>query len=86
MFLVEEKMGAAAVDEEDELLPVLWRLAGGDVPALLVPVVCSEPVVVVDIFWKRGFWSWFWSKNTHLSWPIDLVIGYTSELSVGIEN
>ena len=49
MFLVEEKMGAAAVDEEDELLLVFWRLAGGDVPALLVPVVCSVSLLV-DIF------------------------------------
>ena len=44
MFRVVEKMGAAAVDEEDELLLVFWRLGGG---ALLVPVVCSIPV---DIF------------------------------------
>ena len=48
MFLVDEKMGAAAVDEEDELLVVFWRLMGGAVGALLVPVVCSDPVV--DIF------------------------------------
>ena len=49
MFRVDEKMGAAAVDEEDELLLlVFWRLAGGAVGALLVPVVCS--VALVDIF------------------------------------
>jgi len=47
MFLVVEKMGAAAVDEEDELLLVFWRLAGGEVAALLVPVVS---VFLVDIF------------------------------------
>ena len=28
MFLVDEKMGAAAVDEEDEVALVFWRLAG----------------------------------------------------------
>ena len=48
MFLVVEKIGAAAVDEDDELLLVFWRLAGGEVAALLVPVVCSDPFV--DIF------------------------------------
>jgi hypothetical protein len=53
MFLVEEKMGAAAVDEEDELLLVFWRLGAG---ALLVPVVVSVSVsLLVDIFLKRGF-------------------------------
>ena len=35
MFLVVEKMGAAAVDEDDELLLVFWRL-GGDSELLLV--------------------------------------------------
>ena len=48
MHLVVEKMGATAVDEEDELLLVFWRLAGGAVGALVVPVVCSVPSV--DIF------------------------------------
>ena len=48
MLRVDEKMGAAAVDEDDELLLVFWRLAGGAVGALLVPVVCSVPLV--DIF------------------------------------
>jgi len=48
MFLVDEKMGAAAVDEDDELLVVFCRLAGGEVGALLVPVVCS--VSLDDIF------------------------------------
>ena len=52
MHRVVEKMGAAAVDEEDELLLVFWRLAGGAVAALVVPVVCSVPLV--DIFLKRG--------------------------------
>ena len=46
MFLVVEKIGAAAVDEDDELLLVFWRLAGGAVGALLVPVVCSDPLLV----------------------------------------
>ena len=36
MLLVVEKMGAAAVDEEDELLRVVWRLAGGAVEELLL--------------------------------------------------
>ena len=49
MFLVVEKMGAAAVDEDDEAAPVFWRLGGGAVGALLVPVVCSDPLLV-DIF------------------------------------
>ena len=47
MFLVVEKMGAAAVDEEDEVVLVFWRLTGGAVAALLVPVVVS--VSLVDI-------------------------------------
>jgi len=51
MFLVVEKMGAAAVDEDDELLLVFWRLAGGEVAALLVTVVS---VSVVDIFLTGG--------------------------------
>ena len=52
MFLVEEKMGAAAVDEDDEVAVVFWRLAGGEVAALLVPVVVS--VFLVDIFERGG--------------------------------
>ena len=36
MHRVVEKMGAAAVDEEDELLLVFWRLAGGAVEELLL--------------------------------------------------
>ena len=52
MFLVDEKMGAAAVDEEeDEVALVFWRLGAG---AVLVPVVVSVSLLV-DIFWKRGF-------------------------------
>ena len=50
MFLVVEKMGAAAVDEdEDEVALVFWRLGGGAFAALLVPVVDSDPLLV-DIF------------------------------------
>jgi hypothetical protein len=49
MFLVVEKIGAAAVDEDDELLLVFCRLAGGEVAALLVPVVVRVPLLV-DIF------------------------------------
>ena len=48
MFLVEEKTGAAAVAEDDEVALVFWRLGGGAVAPLLVPVVCS--VSLVDIF------------------------------------
>ena len=49
MFLVVEKMGAGPVDEEeDEVALVFWRLGGGAVAPLLVPVVCSDPFV--DIF------------------------------------
>ena len=49
MFLVDEKMGAAAVDEdEDEVALVFWRLGAGAVAPLLVPVVGS--VSLVDIF------------------------------------
>ena len=36
MLRVDEKMGATAMDEEDELLLVFWRLAGGAVEALLL--------------------------------------------------
>ena len=61
MFLVVEKMGAAAVDEDDEVALFFWRLGGGAVAALLVPVVCSDPFV--DIFLKEGVWSWFWSSR-----------------------
>ena len=49
MFLVVEKIGAAAVDEDDEVLLVFWRLGGGAVAPLLVPVVGSDPLLV-DIF------------------------------------
>ena len=50
MFLVVEKMGAAAGDEEDdEAALVFWRLGGGDVAPLLVPVVVSVSLLV-DIF------------------------------------
>jgi hypothetical protein len=51
MFLVVEKMGAAAVDEDDEddkVALVFWRLGAG---ALVVPVVVSVPLaLLVDIF------------------------------------
>ena len=59
MHLVDENMDTTA--EEDELLLVFWRLAGGAVAALLVPVVCSVPLV--DIFLKEGVWSWFWFQD-----------------------
>ena len=59
MFLVEEKIGAAAVDEDDEVALVFWRLGGGEVAPLLVPVVVSVSLLV-DIFLKEGVWSWFW--------------------------
>ena len=48
MFLVDEKMGAAAA-VDDELLLVFWRLGGGEVAPLLVPVVVSVSLLV-DIF------------------------------------
>ena len=48
MFLVDEKMGAAAVDEDDEVALVFWRLGAG---ALLVPVVVA---LLADIFLKEG--------------------------------
>jgi len=54
MFLVVEKIGAAAVDEDDELEVVFWRLADGEVAPLLVPVVVSDPLF--DIFLKEGVW------------------------------
>ena len=52
MFLVAEKMGAAAVDEDDEAAPVFWRLGAGVAAPLLVPVVVS--VFLVDIFERGG--------------------------------
>ena len=52
MFLVVEKMGAAAMDEDDELLLVFWRLVGEAVAALLVPVVVS--VSLFAIFERGG--------------------------------
>ena len=48
MHLVEEKIGVTAVDEDDESVLVFWRLGGGAVAPLLVPVVVS--VSLVDIF------------------------------------
>ena len=42
MFLVVEKMGAAAVDEDVELLLVFWRLGGG---ALGEPPVLFEEAI-----------------------------------------
>ena len=35
MHRVVEKIGAAAVDEDDEAALVFWRLAGGEVGALV---------------------------------------------------
>jgi hypothetical protein len=43
MFLVEEKMGAAAVDEDEEVLLVFWRLDGGAVGE--PPVLFAEDIV-----------------------------------------
>ena len=43
MFLVEEKIGAAAVDEEDELLLVFCRLVGGAVGE--PPVLFAEDIL-----------------------------------------
>ena len=57
MFLVEEKMGAAAVDEDDEVALVFWRLGGGAVAALLFPGLF--PVSLVAMARLRGFLSLF---------------------------
>ena len=57
MFLVVEKMGATAVDEEDEVALVFWRLGGGAVAALLVPGLF--PVSLVAMARLRGFLSLF---------------------------
>ena len=43
MFLVVEKIGAAAVDEDDELEVVFWRLGGGAVGE--PPVLFAEDIV-----------------------------------------
>ena len=44
MFLVDEKMGAAAVDEEeDEVALVFWRLGGGEVGE--PPVLFAEDIL-----------------------------------------
>ena len=45
MFLVVEKMGATA--EEDELLLVFWRLAGGAVAEL--PVLFEEDILQNEV-------------------------------------
>ena len=47
MFLVVEKMGAAAGDEDDEVVLVFWRLGGGEVAPRLVPVVVSVSLVAI---------------------------------------
>ena len=57
MFLVVEKIGAAAVDEDDELLLVFCRLGGGAVAARLVPGLF--PVSLVAMARLRGFLSLF---------------------------
>ena len=50
MFLVVEKMGAAAVDEEeDEVALVFWRLAGGEVAAR------SCPLLFLFLCWSTFF-------------------------------
>ena len=43
MFLVVEKMDAAAVDEDDELLLVFWRLGDGAVGE--PPVLFAEDIL-----------------------------------------
>ncbi len=43
MFLVDEKMGAAAVDEDDEVVVVFWRLGGGAVGE--PPVLFAEDIL-----------------------------------------
>jgi len=45
MFLVVEKIGAAAVDEDDELVLVFWRLGGGAVDEPLV--LFAEDIVTI---------------------------------------
>ena len=49
MQLVDEKMGEAAVDEDDELLLVFRRLAGGEVGALIaLPVAFDQAVPIIS--------------------------------------
>ena len=42
MFLVDEKMGAAAVDEDEALLLVFWRLAGEGEAVLFEVDICKD--------------------------------------------
>ena len=53
------------MDEEDELEVVFWRLVGGEVAALLVPVVVSVSLLV-DIF-ERGGLVVVFEFRTHLA-------------------
>ena len=89
MFLVDEKMGAVAVDEEeDEVSLVFWRLGCGAVAALLVPVVVSVSLVDILRGFSRGFdfrTDFLLEKatvigNTHIPFSCFVVIFYLSLL------
>ena len=55
MLLVEEKMGATARDEDDELLLVFRRLAGGEVGALIVLPVAFDRNCPIFCFFLIDF-------------------------------
>ena len=74
MLRVDEKMGAAAVDEEDELLRVFWRLAGGAVEELLLEEDIftktrgenfAEVASKSDRMPRNGFVQMKWKKKQH---------------------
>ena len=50
MFLVVEKIGAAAVDEDDEVALVFWRLGGGAVAGRLGGGAVAALLVAVATF------------------------------------